>query len=125
MAKFNFIGCIMSAQCLETTWLQTAEVLTLSHSSNSTDDKLIFSYLCQKTRFDISCKLSPFDNNMRRKATISMSEFFPLEVCQIVLTLSTLGKIFSTCQFENFFFYFHRKQDLTFHAKCLQCRQFS
>ena len=35
--------------------------------------------------------------------------------------LSTLGKIFSIRHFEIFFFfYFPKKQDLTFHANCLQ-----
>ena len=35
------------------------------------------------------------------------------------LTLSTLGKIFSRRHFEIFFLIFPRKQDLTFHANCL------
>ena len=36
------------------------------------------------------------------------------------LTLSTLGKIFSRQHLEIFFLIFPRKQDLTFHANCLQ-----
>ena len=40
------------------------------------------------------------------------------------LTLSTLGKIFSRRYIEIFFF-FARKQYLTFHANCLHWRQFA
>ena len=38
--------------------------------------------------------------------------------------LSTLGKILSRCHFENYFsflFFSPRKQNLTFHAKCMKC----
>ena len=48
------------------------------------------------------------------------------------LTLNTLGKNFSRRHFEFFFFFFFffffifpGKQDLVFHANCLQWRQFS
>ena len=41
------------------------------------------------------------------------------------LLLSTLGKIFSRRHIETFFFVFPLKQVLTFHANCLQWRQFA
>ena len=43
----------------------------------------------------------------------------------ITLTLSTPGKNFSRRHFEIFFLIFPRKQNLTFHANCLQWRQFA
>ena len=49
--------------------------------------------------------------------------FFLVSPCvrakHVILTVSTLGKIFSRRQFEIFFLIFARKQDLTFLAKCL------
>ena len=45
----------------------------------------------------------------------------------LFLTLSNLSKIFSRQHIEIFFFfsYFPRKQELPFHANCLQWRQFA
>ena len=46
-----------------------------------------------------------------------------LAFTQVCLTLSTLDKIFSRRYFEIFFLIFPGKQDLIFHANCLQCLQ--
>ena len=43
---------------------------------------------------------------------------------ETVMTHSTLGKMFDRRHFE-IFSYFPRKQDLTYHANCLQWRQFA
>ena len=45
-------------------------------------------------------------------------------MCHVMCLVSTLGKIFSRLHTEIFFF-FSRKQDLTFHANCLHWRQFA
>ena len=44
---------------------------------------------------------------------------------RVTITFSTLEKIFSRRHFEIVFFIFPRKQDLPFHANCLQWRQFA
>ena len=51
-------------------------------------------------------------------STLNIQILYKIE--KTSLTLSTLGKIFSRQHFEIFFLIFPRKQDLTFHANCLQ-----
>ena len=46
-----------------------------------------------------------------------------LRICCDCEWLSTLDKIFSRQHTEIFFLFFPRKQDLTYHANCLQWRQ--
>ena len=53
-----------------------------------------------------------------------LKQRIPVENIQSFLTLSTLGEIFSR-HIEIFFLIFPRKQVLTFHANCLQWRQFA
>ena len=42
--------------------------------------------------------------------------------CEVILTLSTLGEIFSSQHTEIFFLIFPKTHILTFHADCLHCR---
>ena len=51
-------------------------------------------------------------------------QIFWNSICYLFL-LSTLGKIFSRQHTEIFFLFFPNKQDLTFHANCLQWSQFA
>ena len=66
----------------------------------------------------ISVPIFRVNNNFPSEAVAVMSQ------TAMILTLSTLGKIFSRQHFKTFFL-FSRKQDLTFHANCLQWRQFA
>ena len=59
---------------------------------------------------------------------VSMTHFSQVHIELLfpyLLMLSSLGKIFSRQHFKIFLLFFPRKQNLTFHANCLQWRQFA
>ena len=77
---------------------------------NSADDKLIFSYFSQKTRFDLSCRLSPLSkrvyekNKKLEKICMRCEKLFPttnkknISVCRLLnifLTVLENGCLYS------------------------------
>ena len=73
--------------------------------------------MCAKRRFRSACAFAQTDLNLRWRILDSHG-------CKVSEPLPRLG-LFSRRQINGIFLTFPGKQDLTFHAKCLQWRQFA
>ena len=103
-------------------------------SRRQTDD--IFSYLTQKTGFNISFNLHEMSKLFPGKIRKNISKCHLLKFLPTVLSNLDISPIrsfnlyhslgwFSRWQIDEIFLFFPRKQDLTFYANCLHWRQFA
>ena len=77
-----------------------------------------FSYFFKRAEFDISCKLSP-------PSKVNKPSVFIYTIIPHVLSIITLLAYSADDKLGQYFSYFPRKQDLTFHANHLCLRQFA